>query len=55
MKFTSRILLGIAREILALREMLHLPFEKVIISHCDNFPVLSRKEFEKALILPSFK
>ncbi len=43
------------REIPALRAMLDLPFEKVIISHCDNFPVHSRKEFEKALDLPPFK
>ena len=37
------------RELPALRAMLDLPFERVVISHCDKEPVHSRAEFEKAL------
>ena len=40
------------REVPALRAMLDLPFERVIISHCDVDPVHTRKEFEQALELP---
>ena len=40
------------RELPALRAMLELPFERVIISHCDTDPVQSRAAFEKALELP---
>ncbi len=43
------------RELPALRAMLRLPFERVIISHCDNHPVLGRSDFEKALELPPYK
>ncbi len=37
------------RELPALRDMLELPFERVIVSHADTEPVHSRAEFEKAL------
>ena len=43
------------RELPALRAMLELPFEKVIISHCDSQPVHPRAEFEKALERPPWK
>ncbi len=43
------------RELPALRGMLELPFEKVIISHCDNEPVHTRAEFEKALERPPWE
>src|SRR6058998_2054093 len=43
------------RELPALRAMLELPFERVIISHCDNEPVHTRAEFEKALKRPPWK
>lgn len=43
------------REVPALREMLELPFERVIISHCDTDPVHSRAEFERALVRPPWK
>lgn len=43
------------RELPALREMLQLPFERVIVSHCDNDPVQSRTEFERALERPPWK
>ncbi len=43
------------REIPALREILHLPFEIVIISHCDDSPVHTREDFEAAITLPPFK
>jgi len=43
------------RELPALRGMLELPFEKVIISHCDNEPVHARAEFEKALERPPWE
>ncbi len=42
------------RELPALRDMLALPFEKVIISHFDQSPVHTRKEFQEALELPPF-
>lgn len=44
-----------ARELPALRAMLELPFERVIISHCDRDPVHSRADFEHALELPPWK
>lgn len=40
------------RELPALRDMLELPFERVIISHCDSEPVHPRAAFERALELP---
>ncbi len=40
------------RELPALRGMLELPFERVIISHCDMDPVHTRAEFEQALDRP---
>jgi hypothetical protein len=40
------------RELPALKAMLELPFEIVIISHCDQEPVHPRAEFEKALERP---
>lgn len=40
------------RELPALREMLNLPFERVIVSHCDTDPVQSRSAFEQALKRP---
>jgi hypothetical protein len=43
------------RELPALRAMLELPFEKVIISHCDEEPVHTRSEFEHALELPPWQ
>ena len=43
------------RELPALRAMLELPFERVIISHCDQDPVHTRAEFERALELPPWK
>jgi glyoxylase-like metal-dependent hydrolase (beta-lactamase superfamily II) len=43
------------RELPALRAMLDLPFERAIISHCDNEPVHSRAEFEKALRRPPWR
>ena len=45
----------VKRELPALRAMLDLPFEKVIISHCDTEPVHSRAEFERALARPPWK
>lgn len=42
------------REIPALRDMLRLPFERIIISHCDESPVHTRAEFERALTLEPF-
>lgn len=44
-----------SKELPALKEMLDLPFERVIISHCDNSPVHSRADFEHALILEPFR
>jgi hypothetical protein len=43
------------RELPALREMLELPFERVVISHCDADPVHTRAEFEHAMELPPWK
>ncbi len=43
------------RELPALRAMLDLPFERVVISHCDSDPVHSRSEFEHALELPPYR
>jgi hypothetical protein len=43
------------RELPALREMLELPFERVIVSHCDTDPVKTRAEFERALKRPPWK
>jgi hypothetical protein len=40
------------RELPALRATLELPFERVIISHCDEDPVHTRADFERALGLP---
>jgi glyoxylase-like metal-dependent hydrolase (beta-lactamase superfamily II) len=40
------------RALPALRELLKLPFEQVIISHCDNSPVHHRAAYERALQLP---
>ena len=43
------------RELPALRAMLELPFERVVISHCDEEPVHSRADFEKALQRPPWR
>lgn len=43
------------REVPALRDMLELPFKKVIISHCDEKPVHTREDFERALDLPPWE
>jgi hypothetical protein len=43
------------RELPALRAMLDLPFERVIISHCDEQPVHSRSDFERALARPPWR
>ena len=43
------------REIPALRAMLDLPFERVVVSHCDREPVHTREEFERALELPPWR
>ena len=43
------------RELPALRAMLQLPFERVIISHCDEVPVHPRRAFERALELPPWR
>jgi len=43
------------KELPALRALLELPFERVIISHCDVDPVHTRAEFEHALELPPWK
>ena len=43
------------RELPALRAMLELPFERVIISHCDSEPVHTRAAFEHALSIPPWK
>ena len=40
------------RELPALRAMLELPFERVVISHADEDPVHTRSEFERAMNLP---
>lgn len=39
----------------ALRAILELPFEKVIISHCDHEPVHTRSAFERALERPPWR
>ena len=39
----------------AFREMLKLPFERIIISHADNEPVHDRSAFERALKLPPWE
>jgi glyoxylase-like metal-dependent hydrolase (beta-lactamase superfamily II) len=39
----------------ALRALLELPFEQVIISHCDREPVHTRAAFERALELPPWR
>ena len=43
------------RELPALRAMLELPFERVIISHADYDPVHTRSDFEHALTLPPWE
>ena len=43
------------RELPALRAMFELPFERVIVSHCDQEPVHSRSAFERALKLPPWR
>ena len=43
------------RALPALRALLELPFEKVIISHCDREPVHSRKAYEQALERPPWR
>lgn len=43
------------RALPAMRELLELPFEQVIISHCENAPVQSRAAYERALRLPAYK
>ena len=45
----------VKRELPALRTMLDLPFERVVVSHCDSEPVLSRAEFERALDRPPWR
>lgn len=45
----------VKRELPALRALLGLPFERVIISHCDTEPVLDRTEFERALDRPPYR
>jgi len=43
------------RALPAMRELLKLPFEKVIISHADREPVHNRAAFERALGLPPWE
>ncbi len=43
------------RALPAMRELLKLPFEKVIISHADREPVHNRAAFERALELPPWE
>jgi hypothetical protein len=43
------------RELPALKAMLELPFERVVISHCDHEPVHSRADFERALQRPPWR
>ena len=45
----------VKRELPALRAMLDLPFERVIVSHCDEEPVHSRAAFERALGQPPWR
>ena len=40
------------RALPAFRALLELPFERVIISHCDSEPVHTLAAFERALGLP---
>ncbi len=40
------------RALPALRALLELPFEQLVISHCDHDPVHSRTAYERALELP---
>jgi hypothetical protein len=43
------------RALPALRALLELPFEQVIISHCDREPVHTRTAYERALKLPPWR
>ncbi len=43
------------RALPALRALLEVPFEQVIISHCDREPVHTRRAYERALELPPWK
>jgi hypothetical protein len=43
------------RALPALRELLSLPFQQVIISHADHDPVHDRTAYERALKLPPWK
>src|SRR6266849_8327377 len=43
------------RALPALRELLKIPFEKIIVSHCDNEPVHTRAAFEHALEIPPWQ
>jgi hypothetical protein len=43
------------RALPAMRELLKIPFEKVIISHADHEPVHNRAAFERALGLPPWE
>jgi len=43
------------RALPAMRELLKIPFEKIIVSHCDNEPVHPRAAFEHALEISPWK
>jgi hypothetical protein len=43
------------RALPAMRELLRLPFEQIIISHCDRDPVHDRSAYERALELPPWR
>ena len=43
------------RALPALRALMDLPFERVVISHCDSEPVHSRQEYERALDSPPWE
>src|SRR6266849_6640731 len=43
------------RALPAMRELLKIPFEKVIISHADHEPMHNRAAFERALGLPPWE
>ena len=43
------------RALPALRELLKIPFEKIIVSHCDTEPVHSRAAYEDALEIPPWQ
>lgn len=43
------------RELPALKDMLKYPFERVIVSHCEEKAVHSREDFENALTLNPFR